>query len=193
MRLDRGLSSFGGGGFHMKFDNGWSVSVHWVEGNYSANDLRRNPHGLNQSPNAEVLIESPEGKCNTYGWQNPEQVAFLLSRTARRMSPRQKERAKADEERVMMFMNEFEIDIAVQQSLGIRRRAARYLSELRDETNAHSDGWAHWPAPCKAARKLMGLIQAPNAPTERELAKALAPIRAFMTRRGNAAGMRLKF
>lgn len=83
---------------HFRFDNGYSVSVHFVRGNYCANDKTRAPDDLNQSPNAEVLIEAPDGTATTHGWQNPEQVAFLLSRTARRMSPRQKERAKAERE-----------------------------------------------------------------------------------------------
>jgi len=57
-----------------------------------------------------------------------------------------------------------------------------------EQTNEHSDGWAYWSAPLKAADKLMTLIESGDA-TEAQYKSALSPIKAFYTRRGNAAGM----
>jgi nicotinamidase-related amidase len=90
----------------------------------------------------------------------------------------------------MLFMNEWEIDEAVQRARNhpVLSAATTFLMQLRDETNAHSDGWHSWPAPCRAAKKLIELIKAGN-PTERDFQKAIVPIRAFYTRRGAAAGM----
>jgi hypothetical protein len=98
MNLSRGFASYGGAGFTMSFDNAWSVSVHFVRGNYCANDTMRKPDDINSSPNAEVLITGPDGRETVHGWQNPEQVAFLLKRTAMRKSPAQLEHAKRERE-----------------------------------------------------------------------------------------------
>jgi hypothetical protein len=92
----------------------------------------------------------------------------------------------------MLFMNEYEIDRAVtrHQSHPVLSVATKFLSEFRDEVNAHSDGWCHWPAPLHAAAKLMTLVEQNSQPTEADLKKALAPIKSFYTRRGYAAGMK---
>jgi hypothetical protein len=80
-------------------------------------------------------------------------------------------------------------------------KAVRFLSAFKDEVNSHSDGWAYWKLPSNAAGQLMTLIQAgmnkrrgvrtenPIEVTDQMVAKAMAPIKAFMTRRGLAAGM----
>jgi hypothetical protein len=105
----------------------------------------------------------------------------------------------------MLFMNEWEIGEARDRwarhpALG---PATRFLDAFKNEVNRHSDGWPYWSAPVKAAGKLMTLIlDSEKAARERGLAelsspelaavrKALAPIKAFMTRRGTAAGMTL--
>lgn len=92
----------------------------------------------------------------------------------------------------MKFMNEWEIANNVERYRDhpVLGPAARFLAAYRDEVNAHSDGWPYWSAPVKAAAKLMTLIEAGHA-TEGELRHALSPIKAFMTRRGTAAGMTL--
>ena len=106
----------------------------------------------------------------------------------------------------MKFMNEFEIDQAatVLSSDPFFGKAARFLSEFRHEVNAHSDGWAYWGAPVKAAKQLMTLVESGVAAkrgyfgstpvveiNDKAIAKALAPIKSFMTRRGIAAGMKM--
>ena len=91
----------------------------------------------------------------------------------------------------MLYMNDFDIAIATQRNADhpVLSRATAFLVEFRDEVNSHSDGWPYWSAPLKAARKLMELVQSDDA-TEDQLIAALSPIKAFYTRRGNAAGMK---
>jgi len=90
------------------------------------------------------------------------------------------------------WMNEGEIDQAVERHKDhpVLARATKFLADLRDETNAHSDGWYSWPLPGHAAKQLMGMIQHPEYAAEENFKKALAPIKAFYTKRGNAAGMK---
>jgi hypothetical protein len=102
-----------------------------------------------------------------------------------------------------MWMNEYEIaeardEFATDPILG---PAAQFLYAFKNEVNAHSDGWCYWKAPAHAAAKLQDLLhkhlRATGAwpplpePTEADVRRTLAPIKSFMTRRGNAAGMRL--
>lgn len=105
----------------------------------------------------------------------------------------------------MKFWNEMDIDYAM-QCYGDRDdnvgSAVRILSALRDDVNANSDGWCHWPVPVRAARQLIQLIElsapAPGrytgaTPTPihaTDLRKAIAPIKAFYTRahRGDYGG-----
>jgi N12 class adenine-specific DNA methylase/2'-5' RNA ligase len=90
------------------------------------------------------------------------------------------------------WMNEGDIDQAVERYKNhpVLSRATKFLSDLRDETDAHSDGWPYWKLPIHAAQQLMGMIQHPEYATEANYKKALAPIRAFYTRAGNKAGMK---
>ena len=92
----------------------------------------------------------------------------------------------------MMFMNEYEINDRAERYRNhpVLGPATRFLQAYMGEVNAHSDGWPYWSPPVKAAAKLMTLIQRGDA-TLAEVTKALSPIKAFMTRRGNAAGMKL--
>jgi hypothetical protein len=102
-----------------------------------------------------------------------------------------------------MWMNEHEIDEAVRRFVThpVLGKGARFLGAFRDEVNEHSDGWPYWKLPAKAAEKLMtflhghlygGMGAYPRLaePTEADLKKTLAPIKAFYTRRGYAAGMK---
>lgn len=90
-----------------------------------------------------------------------------------------------------MFMNTWDIDDAARKYARhpVLGKATRFLAALRDEADSHSDGWAYWPLPARAAKRLMTMIQHPETATEDELRKSLAPIRSFFTRRGNTAGM----
>jgi hypothetical protein len=113
---------------------------------------------------------------------------------------------KSGAEKVALhFMNTYDIDEAV-NILGndpVLGKAARFLKEFKDQVDSHSDGWAYWRAPVAAANQLMTLIEAgvnkrrgfnrhgePEIEiSDKAIAKAMGPIKAFMTRRGNAAGM----
>lgn len=101
-----------------------------------------------------------------------------------------------------MWMNRMDIEEAVElrRMLPNRHRAARFLKEFMDEVDQHSDGWPYWNPPAKAAKQLMEIVhKRPDEyrglkledVTPAQLNKALAPIKAFYTRRGYKAGMKL--
>ena len=97
-----------------------------------------------------------------------------------------------------MWMNEHEIDQLevffpgdAFPNLG---RGVQVLTNLRDWTNANSDGWCYWNKPSKAADRLMEHFEAQKVLyfrggnvtdlTDAELRKLLTPIKAFLTRQG---------
>lgn len=70
-------------------------------------------------------------------------------------------------------------------------RAARALAALMEWTNSCSDGWAYWPKPQRAATQLKTLLRAgadrdrqgdDTDATAAEVAKALTPVKSFLTR-----------
>lgn len=96
-----------------------------------------------------------------------------------------------------MWMNEMDLDNLVYNCRDMRRpvlrRAAHILSQLRDWTNANSDGWCYWQAPSRAASKMMTLAQGIQPDgwrsstddtdmTEADFKKALTPIKSFLTK-----------
>ena len=94
-----------------------------------------------------------------------------------------------------MFLNEFDADHAVSRYCGhpILGPATSTLAELIDWTNENSDGWAYWPKPSRAARKLQELIGTGReyyddpsraSVTADDLKRAYTPIRAFATKHG---------
>ena len=67
----------------------------------------------------------------------------------------------------MLYMNDYDMHCAREAAINAADmeslpRAVRILTDLMNETDSHSDGWAHWRAPCAAAAKLMALVQAPG-------------------------------
>lgn len=97
----------------------------------------------------------------------------------------------------MRYMNGYDIAQA-QRAWGehpILGPALETLDNLVQWTNCNSDGWAYWPKPCRAAAKLMEMIERdgtsrykyePTRPdvTVEEYKAALRPIKAFRTRFG---------
>ena len=78
-------------------------------------------------------------------------------------------------------------------------RAAHTLRNLMRWTNSNSDGWAYWQKPGRAASKIVDALENYTAHryngtevdlSDADLRKALAPVKAFMTRynREHAAG-----
>jgi hypothetical protein len=91
----------------------------------------------------------------------------------------------------MLFMNQWEIEMALQQHANhpILSKATKLLHDLMELTNSVSDGWHSWPKPCRAAKKLQEMIQNNRGRnsefsnlTEADLKKAIAPIKALLTR-----------
>lgn len=93
----------------------------------------------------------------------------------------------------MLYMNGSEIAESKERlaSHPILSRATNFLACYKEEVDNHSDGWAYWSAPVKAARKLQELVQTRGTVpvTEAQLTSAISPIRSFYTRIGYAAGM----
>lgn len=94
----------------------------------------------------------------------------------------------------MMFMNEFEIEQACDRFAGhpTLGPATQTLRNLMECANANSDGWAYWPKPCRAARRLMELIRGDGSwnahlrpdVTAEQVRAAYRPIKSFLTRSG---------
>jgi len=99
----------------------------------------------------------------------------------------------------MKFMNEWDIAEAVARyrQHPILGPATETLRNLMEWTNNNSDGWPYWPKPCRAAAKLMELIERDGTSRYRfdedrddvtieEYRKALQPIKEFRTKHANA-------
>ena len=99
------------------------------------------------------------------------------------------------------FMNDYDIRFAIQRFTRAnkpnRLAAAIVVFRLAEWTDSHSDGWPYWPKPRRAADRAMAAIEsrtnAENDAQEREditdaeLAAAVRPIKAFLTRHGASA------
>jgi phytoene/squalene synthetase len=87
-------------------------------------------------------------------------------------------------ETTVLFMNTWDIDAAKQKHANhpLLAQATQLLSDLRDLADAVSDGWCYWKAPVRSANLLMQLIQNNGDPSKNDLKRAVAPIKAFMTR-----------
>ncbi len=93
---------------------------------------------------------------------------------------------------IMKFANDMDIQRWRNDTAGRGdnlESAVLILDGIAADANAHSDGWHSWPKPCRAARKLIELIErstdiryALQPVHARELRAALAPVRAFYTR-----------
>jgi hypothetical protein len=100
----------------------------------------------------------------------------------------------------MLFMNSFDQEHALMcaTELGNPRQvqAATALMQLAQWADANSDGWAYWPAPVKAARRLIAGLQQMEADqrfkwssrrdvadfSAQELEFMIAPVRTFLQR-----------
>ena len=96
----------------------------------------------------------------------------------------------------MRFMNDYDLDYAISRftrSAAPNRLAlALVVNQLRLWTDSHSDGWAYWRQPVRAAAKAIELIdsrtsaedehQENNDISEREMLEAVKPIERFLRR-----------
>lgn len=90
-----GFAITGGKGFHITFENGWTVSVQFGGGNYSDNydepigvsrgDLA---YELPRSGTAEIAAWGPDGKWHDFGedtvagWKTPAEVLSFMQEIA---------------------------------------------------------------------------------------------------------------
>lgn len=94
-------------------------------------------------------------------------------------------------------MNEYDIENALcllkQESTPNLARAVMVLDQLKEYTNAHSDGWPYWQKPRRASAKLQALVEDGvrrgragdyTDATRTEVARTFTPIKAFLTREG---------
>lgn len=101
----------------------------------------------------------------------------------------------------MMYMNDYDLMTAGRrfENTPNRRAVVETVDNLRLWANANSDGWAYWPAPCRAARPLMRLVASTtNAMNDAMVAtdatptvvrRAASPLKAFCTRAQRAGIM----
>jgi hypothetical protein len=78
-----------GKGFHMQFDNGWTVSVQWGRGNYCDNyskgdftQASARELGAAGSTTAEVGIWYGDGEMEIHAHMTAGQVAELIAKVA---------------------------------------------------------------------------------------------------------------
>lgn len=93
-------------------------------------------------------------------------------------------------------MNDYDIASARQRyGRGVtpnRLALVLVIDNLRDWTDWHSDGWAYWPKPCRAASQAIALVESTTNVentrrestdiTDAEMLAAVKPIKAFLTR-----------
>lgn len=96
----------------------------------------------------------------------------------------------------MKFMNDYDLEMArsrfTHASVPNRLALVMVVDNLREWADDHSDGWAYWPKPCRAAERAMSLIesrtnrendaQEAEDITDAEMLAAVRPIKAFLTR-----------
>lgn len=104
----------------------------------------------------------------------------------------------------MRYMNDYDLENArsrfTRATCPNRLALVMVVDHLRDWANSCSDGWAHWPAPARAADRAMELIEsrtyAENEEQERqditeaEMLAAVRPIKSFLTRQKVSAEKR---
>lgn len=96
----------------------------------------------------------------------------------------------------MLYMNDYDLQRArsrfTRATTPNRLALAIVVDNLREWADYHSDGWAYWPKPCRAAKAAMLLIesrtnrendeQEAHDITDAEMFAAVRPIKAFLTR-----------
>jgi hypothetical protein len=82
-----GFKITGGKGFHVTFENGWTVSVQFGGGNYSENydaEIYPVPEPLPKSGTAEIAAWGPDGSWHNFGddtvagYKTPAEVLAFL-------------------------------------------------------------------------------------------------------------------
>ena len=72
-------------GFHMTFENGWTISVQWQYGNYCDNKSEAKA----ECPNAEIGIWDKDdnwynfSEYDNYGWLTPLEVVEWMNKVSK--------------------------------------------------------------------------------------------------------------
>lgn len=91
----------------------------------------------------------------------------------------------------MRFMNDYNIEQARRRFTGLalpnRLALVLVIDNLRKWADAHSDGWAYWPKPARAAARAMEHVDSSTFRvtediSDADLAAAVRPIKSFCTR-----------
>lgn len=96
----------------------------------------------------------------------------------------------------MLYMNDYDLHMARQRftraTCPNRLALVMVVDQLREWSDFWGDGWMSWPAPPRAARQAMLLIRSTTNEQNRlqethdisdaEVRRAVAPIKAFLTR-----------
>lgn len=174
------------------------------EGELCARCAKEHPELVPQEVEEEFFADAPNDPLGYAERVRELEAEGMTTSDAQAVADAEFQKRGADKT-AAVWMNEYDIDDAI-RTLGddpVLGKAVRFLAEFRDEVNSHSDGWAYWRAPAAAAGQLMALIQAgmdikrgrggiePQQITDKSIAKAMGPIKSFMTRRGLAAGMQM--
>lgn len=104
----------------------------------------------------------------------------------------------------MLYMNEYDLHMARQRfthaTCPNRLALVMVVDHLKDWCDDWGDGWAYWPAAPRAAKQAMLLIKSTTNAQDRlqethdisdaEVRRAVAPIKAFLTRQKVSAERR---
>lgn len=88
LKITPDLRTDKGKGFHMTFDNGYTISVQWGEGNYCSSP--KSSSGNFEANTAEVAAWDENGKWlklgdgdDVIGWQTPNEIAELITKISK--------------------------------------------------------------------------------------------------------------
>lgn len=96
----------------------------------------------------------------------------------------------------MLFMNESDIDIAVEMVGKYRPEFlpyVKFLERWKEVVNSNTDGWPYWAGGARPAKQLMSLVHEVVAnirhssaplPTHPQFRKAMGPVKAAASRKG---------
>jgi len=156
-----------------------------------------------ESP-VEKALESEEKPSGAKSklFQNKDKKEEPKKDEPEEKSEPQTEEEKTASAKTATWMNRYEVEEAVQifNNDPVLGPVVRFLQAFVEEVDSHSDGWSTWRLPAQAAAQLMTLIKTAedgarrgqkHQVTPQAIAKAMAPIKSFMTRRGLAAGMEM--
>lgn len=85
---------------------------------------------------------------------------------------------------IMTWLNNDSISMSIERHRNhpVLSCATVFLQQFVEMVDQHSDGWAYWPKPARAATRLMNMINHPETASENELKLSVRTVRMFCTR-----------